>query len=478
VTELSHHNLIAPAFVTILAFVMFGFAPDIAARLGYVPGIGTAQILRDASGVLAWLALAWFTARCCDILLVRAARAEGRAAPYPRLLHDLLRAVLFGCAIVAILLLVFEGSGTGLIATSSVLIAVIGFALRNIIGDIFSGIAVGVDQPYRIGDWIEAVPGSAGRVVEINWRATRLVTREGIAIVVPNGLIASNRLVNYSAPETSLRVMLPVALDPAVPVDRAKRVLLSGALDAARIFPDLRPDVLIKEYADSGVVFLVRFWVPDYGQENVCRDAVGSSVLLSLQRAGLNLSYPKHDLLLARSRNAVPDRHPRHEALLAYIDLFQMFDEKERQDLAVAMKESFFRKGATIVREGDEGSSVFILAEGVLDVKRQAGTGGPRTIDRMVPGDVFGEMSLLTGQPRSASVIAATDAVVCEIRKDDLDPILRRRPEIADGLAVIMAERQQLNVEKTRALDQPPLPARLPSKEDLLGRIRSLFHLR
>jgi small-conductance mechanosensitive channel/CRP-like cAMP-binding protein len=464
-------DLVVPAIVLAAAILL----PQIDARIALVPEGDASAALRSGAGVLAWVALAWLGARIGDLVLYRAARSAGRRTPYPRLLHDLVRAVLFGAAGVAILVFVFGQAATGFIATSSVLIAVVGFALRNIIGDVFSGIALGVDHPYRIGDWIEMGPTGAGQVVEINWRATRLVTRDGVAIVVPNGLLAGQRLVNYSAPEATFRTSLTVALDPSVPVDRAKRVMLAGAFDAARSFPALRPDVLVKEYGESGVVFLVRFWVPDYGQENSCRDAVASGVLHALRSAGLSFSYPKHDLLVRRGGAIAPDRRPHRDALLAHIDLFQVFDQEELARLARAMTEAFFRTGEVVVSEGEEGSSVFVLAEGALDVAVRDRKGHRSVIDRMVPGDIFGEMSLLTGQKRSATVLAATDAVIYEIRKSDIEPILRRRPEIATSLASLMANRQRQNAERRHALDEAALVAVAPTSDDLLTRIRALF---
>jgi CRP-like cAMP-binding protein len=162
---------------------------------------------------------------------------------------------------------------------------------------------------------------------------------------------------------------------------------------------------------------------------------------------------------------------------MAHIDLFEVFDEEDRHQLACAMVERFFAKGEIIVREGDEGSSLFVLAEGALDVALRHASGKDRIVDRMVPGDVFGEMSLLTGQPRSATVIAAIDTVVYEIGKDDLVPVLQRRPEIATALAVLMADRQRQNIDRNRALEQDAAEAALPSKDDLLTRIRTLFRL-
>ena len=263
--------------------------------------------MRDVTGICAWLALAWSFARFFDVLLRRAAAVSRRPAPYPRLLADLVRVALFMAACVAILLFVFEGSATGLIATSSVVIAVISFALRNIISDVFSGIALGIDHPYRIGDWIDIAEGSAGRVIEISWRTTRLLTRDGVAVIVPNGLVAGHRLVNYGAGEQAYRTSLRVALAPSVPVDRAKRILLAAALAARRTHPGLAPDVLLQDYSEGAAVYAVRFMVPDYGHESACRDAVASEVLAALHHAGLRIARAGREVLL---KTAWPSRRP------------------------------------------------------------------------------------------------------------------------------------------------------------------------
>jgi small-conductance mechanosensitive channel/CRP-like cAMP-binding protein len=466
--------LIGPAALTLSGFALRAATPAVAARLGLAPDGSLALILRDLAGICGWLALAWAGARLFDVLLLRAALAARRPGPYPRLLGDLVRAVLFAAAGAAILMLVFEQPALGLITTSGVAVAVIGFALRNVISDVFSGIALGIDHPYRIADWIETAQGCAGRVEELSWRATRLVTRDGVTLVVPNGLIAAHRLVNYGPAGGRYRVALRVPLDPALPPERAKRILLAGALDAGRDIPGLAPDVVLHELADGVVVYLVRFQVSDYEREAHCRDAVTSAVLQALQHVGLDVSRPARDLRVERPAPA-PAR-PRRAALLSRIELFRGFSADERADLEQRMRERLFRRGATIVQQGEPGTSLFILAEGALDVMlEQDGTETP--LNRLVPGDVFGEMSLLAGQPRSATIRAATDVVAFEIAKEHLDGILQRRPELAEGLAAIIAARHARNAERGRALDRQDIPDP-PQRDDLLRRLRAFFQLR
>lgn len=465
--DVRRQSLAVPAIFAVAGFALFVAIPLLTQRLSLASDSIPALILHHTSGVWTFLALAWLAARVCDALLRHVAVVSRNGVPYPRLLTDLLRAALFATAAMTIVLFVFGQPATGLITVSSVLIAVIGFALRNVISDVFSGIALGVDHPYRIGDWIETTQGTAGRVTEITWRTTRLMERNGFSIVVPNGLVAGQRLINYGNGEHDYRVALRVPLDPALPVARAKRILLAGALDAARDLPGLTPDVLLVDYADGSAVYLVRFRVPDFGRETPCRDTVASRVLHALHCAGLGIQ--RHVL----------DVHPApvspRAALLNQIDLFRAFDPAERAELAGRMRAREVMAGQPVVRQGDPGSALYVLAEGILDVRIDHGDSGPIR-DRIAPGEIFGEISLLTGQARSATITAELDSLVYEIHREDLDPILRRRPEIAEGLAAVMSEHQDRNARLGRTLGtQPELAA--PTRDDLLARLRLLFHL-
>lgn len=468
----SFHPLIGPGALALLGFLLQAAAPGIAAHLGLAQDGAPALVLRLLAGTGAWLGLAWAGARLFDLLLLRAALVTRRGAPYPRLLSDMVRAVLFAAAAAVIVTLVFGQPALGLVTTSGVAVAVVGFALRNIISDLFSGIALGIDSPYRIGDWIETAEGCAGRVTEVSWRVTRLVTREGVTQTVPNGQVAARRLVNYGPGGSRYRVSLRLPLDPALPVERAKRILLAAALDAERRFPGLAPDVLLQEFADGAVIYLLRFQVPDYGQEAPCRDAVAAAALRALQHAGLSPARPARRMQVER---ALAEPPAGRSALLRRIPLFADFPEEEREALGATLRERLVPRGATIVRQGEAGDSLFLLAEGALEV-RVVQDGREIPPDRMVPGDVFGEMSLLTGQPRSATVSAATEALIFELRREHLDPILRRRPELAESLAAIMASRQARNASVAGAAGSAGT-TQAPEPEDLLGRLRAFFRL-
>jgi small-conductance mechanosensitive channel len=203
-------------------------------------GMGSSAVraIAYAVEVLIWLAGAWLLARVLDGVLwdvVLARRLRGR--PAPRLLRVMLGVLVFAIAIGAIVGVVFDQSLTGLWATSGVFGVVLGFALRDIIADFFAGLAVNLDRSYEIGDWVEIHYRQIneplyGRVVEINWRTTRIEMDNRNVVVVPNNAMGTAVIVNYSSPDHPARLEFPLTLDFSIPTDRAMRVLHAGALAA------------------------------------------------------------------------------------------------------------------------------------------------------------------------------------------------------------------------------------------------------
>lgn len=463
--------LILPAAIMLLGILLMAGARDFGARdaLGLQ---GWPPALLGVGEALAGLGLAWFGARAIDLLLVRRLGRAGR--PPPRLIGDLVRVVLFGIAAVVLVAQLIGQPVGGVLATSGVVIAVVGFALRHTLTDIVSGIALGVEGPFRIGDWVRLADGSTGRVEEISWRASRLRTKDDVAVTVPNGLIAGQVLHNYSQPEPRYRASLSIDLDVAVPVDRARRVLLGSALRTDRILDQPPPDVVLEDTGEAGVRYRLRYWVGDYADDIPCRDAVLRHALDDLGRAGLAPAPPRRRLV--RPAADETDNARRHR-LVDGCPLFGAFTPEERAALADRLKEVAVPAGGDAVTMGDAGRTLFLVAEGLLDVLKPI-DGEATVIDRMVPGDVFGEVALLTGEPRSATVRATIDTRLYAMDPEALEPLMRARPSLADSLGALMADRQAHNrrrAELTRVAAESAGPASRP--EGIAARIRRVFGL-
>ncbi|UXN66122.1 mechanosensitive ion channel family protein (plasmid) [Phyllobacterium sp. A18/5-2] len=233
------------------------------------------ELVRLILGGASYFAAAWLCGRLIGVALQRTTPGKRKA---PRLVQEMIVVGLFLVALVATIMLVMGQSMSGAMASSGILLAVIGIALRNVIGDVFSGIAVGLEAPYRIGDWIELNGVVRGKVVEIGWRTTRLLARDETYMILPNSKIARQQVTNYSAPRRKYRAQVEICLGHNIPVTEAK-VLLSNAVAASPIvLQDPAPDVRVVSHDRSAICYAVRFWVPSFAEEADCRDAVFCSI--------------------------------------------------------------------------------------------------------------------------------------------------------------------------------------------------------
>ena len=423
-----------------------------------------------------WLCIAWLCCILIDISVWHALVERRTGRPVPRLVRALVRVLVFLLCIALIVLYVFGKPITAIAVSSGAVGIVIGFALQRTINDFFSGIALNAEGPFKVGHWIE-MDDVAGKVIETTWRATHLVTLDGISLILPNSALAERRFLNYNTPSPPFRVNMPIALEYAVPVPDAKRTLLAALRATRGVLSDPAPDVLVTAFGNDGVEYLVRFYVHGYPDMHLVKDAVGTSISRHIWQAGMSVPYPKRDVYYTRMPTRHVDRRTNQETLLARIDLFESLEAGEIQSLGSALREHRVSVGTDVVQQGDDGDSLFLVVDGLLEVRRKADDGRTRTVARLEPGQCFGEMSLLSGEPRSATVTAITDGTLFELDRQGLAPILQNRPEIADLLSGILLERQEQNRDKgpdASLAEAGPGPTRTA---ELVRRIRIFFGL-
>ncbi len=404
--------------------------------------------VRVGVGIAFWLSAAWGLSALLGAAILRHAQRADTQNKLPQLLIDLGGFALFFVAILFIISEVFGLSLTGLLATSGVLAAVIGFAVQRTISDMIAGIALNVGQGgIRLGDWIQLTGGQAGQVSEITWRVTHLVTIDGRTVIVPNSILVGSQFTNFNVPQRYFRVAKIVSVDYAAPPERVVLILQTAMEATEGVLTMPKPVVLIDECGDSGIAYSLNFWVPDYPESFVISREVLVNALKFLDQAGLAPTYPKRDITVF---DVVPRRIEREvdvPAILRRVALFHSFGEEALVQLESRVELEEFPTGAVIVREGDAGASLFIVVTGLLDVAKQPqGAAVPRKVGRLEPGDVFGEMSLLTGAARSATITAATPTTLLEISKQQLEPILTNHPETIAELSQLEAERLAANV--------------------------------
>jgi len=470
-------RVVAPLVLLLVLWGVHAVLPAVLDALGLgLEATSRTVILRLVRTGL-WFAGAWLLITLLDVLIWQGAVARRTGRAPPRLLTDLVAALILIGTATFVAAQVFALPVTAIVTTSGIAVAVIGFALRDMLTSLFAGIALNLEHPYAIGDWVEVEPGMVGRVVEVSWLTTRLVTKDGVGVIVANGHLATGHFRNFGHKGQLFRDSFAITLDVEEPPERVERLLLAAVRsvpEVARTGPG--PDIKIDGFPERGITWRVRYWLDDYDKLPELRYRVQMAVLRHLHRAGISLPYGKLDIFQA----SMPQRHLSHrtdlDRLLARIDLFADLGQAELGELASRAKPRRVKTGETVVREGESGSSVFLVIEGVLDVRVSDSRGREHHVNSLGPGSMFGEFSLLTGAPRSATVMARCDGLLMEITQEAMSPILQRVPELAEALSRILAERQAA----TWSVDRPKQPAETPelaSQNHLLQRIKALFHL-
>ena len=458
-------DLAGAVLILALLLTLLHFPDPLLATLGFG---GNASARQNFSlGVLAamWLAGAFAIAALVDLLVWDLLVARALKVPVPGALKALGWIVIFLTTVTCIVGFVFQRSVTGFLTALGAGSFVLGLALRNLFSDIFTGLAVNLDRTFRIGDWIEVserTGSTVGRIEEIGWRSTHLLTEEQKIVVIPNSYLGIHRITNVSRPSLATRFQTTITLDFSVPVNRAKRVLLASLQaihEGQGFFQQNEPEVLVADATDRGLDYMLRYWIVPWAgiSPNRARDVVTTSAMEHLRTAGISPAYEKTDIFYRDmpSRNWEGHTHEDQVALLARIDLFSMLEREEVDKIINSIERCIYTKGEVLFRQGEAGDLLFILTEGLLDVSVSVdGNGSMQRVGRVLPGEFVGEMSLLTGEPRSATVSAMTPCVLYEISGDTVHDLLNRRPQIAERLSRVIAERKLRNAETQRRLSE------------------------
>lgn len=494
--QLSHffRELWIPLVVVGAFITAYFYQQELLVKLGVTTIAQIKTLFPYALGIGISLSLAYLANRLVDITVWN---PLNRRVPIPRLLRDVTALLIYGLAVTGIVSVVFGKPIGPFWAASGAGAVVIGLALRNVILDIFIGLAVNFDRPFEIGDVIMLAGGPTGRVVELNWRTTRLVTSEGSMVVIPNGKLGETIVTNYSKPEPVGEFEMSVFLDFDVPAERALRVLnaaVHSVVGKAGIIEHPAPSARIRGIALQGVEYKIKYFqdprkagphgtpADPLKAPSKAQHAVWEAVLDQLNRAGFQPATPKQDVFHAARPQRRLDSHSLDDrvALLARIELFEGLTVDERTLLSAQMRERLFREGETVIQMGDHGDSMFVLCEGLLEVRIAFREGQDTSrVARLRAGTFFGEMSALTGEPRSALVVAVTDALVFEISKDQIAALIRSRPELAEMIAQAVTERKMRNSEAIAQANTTTLAAEKTSMTaQLVGRMLAFFGLR
>jgi small-conductance mechanosensitive channel/CRP-like cAMP-binding protein len=413
-------------------------------------------------GAFEKLALAAALINALVISIVNPLGADRVPDRFPVILQD--------AVVIGLVLLTSTFISNELITTSAVSAVVIGFALQDTLGNAFAGLAIQSEKPFHIGHWVR-VGDHEGRVAEVTWRATKLRTKSGNFVIVPNNVVSKEAIINYSEPAAPTRLEVEVGASYLVPPNQVKAAILEAVRHCSRVLEAPAPDVVLLSFADSAINYKARFWVEDYERDEAARDQVRTAIYYAFQRHNIDIPWPiqvQYDRPLPVDDPAV--RLAQEEQLLSGVDLFAALTSDIRHELAMSAPMVVYGAGEGIVRQGEPGQSMFIVAQGTVSVVLEPDR---REVARIETGGYFGEMSLLTGEPRSATVLAVGDVTVIEINADLFRRLAAIHPQAIEQIGVAaMTRRADLERFKTTAAG-----AAVVATNNLLARMKKFLRL-
>ena len=429
------------------------------ARAGIVPykaqpstGDAFLDLVHRVLKIVWWLWAAWFV-----VGLLRAFVIVERLPRESRLIQDLLAGLTYLSAFFAIAAYVLELPVQGLLATSGVLAIILGLALQSTLSDLFSGIVLNFSRPYLPGDWVNFEGAGAGKVIEMNWRATHVLTERRDLTIVPNSTIAKSRITNVSSPSTVHGITVTVQLDPGTQPDVGREAIEHAILNCQSISTTPSPSVAVKAITGSYTEFEVTFFVEGLDQATATRNELFDLIYRHAVAAGVRLAPAPNQPIAPATVGAEVKSGRNPEALIDLVAIFRSLTPQERKSIASRLKYASHDIG-TLVRAGEALHSLFIIAEGVVTAIRE-----PEEVElgRMGPGDHYGEISMLNDEGTPVRLDALVPVVTYELTKAELAPILKARPEVARELSRVLA----LRVARTRLDDGSEAVERVPAHQ-------------
>ncbi len=364
---------------------------------------------------------------------------------------------------------------TGIFATSAVATAVIGLALQDMLTNIAGGIALQFEGEIEPDDFIRC-GDAAGWVRHVRLRHTAIDTPDGDRIMLPNSFLTRSPVTVVSrARRTFIPFTMPYARNPQELIDAVTKALRASPVPGIATEPE--PFCVILEMAPGYIKYAAVVWMLEPGQEMFAIAAVLNRVYFSLERAGI----PATEITYLLEMKAAADGHGQRANpvdILRQTPIFRLLNEPELFELGARLHYLSFAPGERIIRQGDEGDSMYFVTAGQVSINYVGFNGTSQPVGVIGPGDFFGEAALLTGAMRNADAVAASRVDCYKLEKAGLEGILSRRPELVEDMAVVMAHRQEKLANVRDAFDRET--SRLKAADNqpqLLARIRRFFGL-
>ena len=403
-----------------------------------------------------WLAVAFFLALSTILRAIKWLLLEvlvgRRNIKIPPFLLDILEWFILLVGLLITIRLVFGLELTGLLVTSTVASAIIGLALQDTLGNLISGISLQIEAPFSVDDWVE-IEGIEGQIVRQNWRTLTLLTREDHRVMLTNSGVAKSKIINYSRPTNGQIQTIRLTLSEEFSPNVVKSLLIEAVsgLKDVKLHPRLRSHIVSMQ--DGCVTYGLSYWLEDYSDKVIARDKVLTRVWFTLHRANIHIPDPTGDFrvnLVPENASQLAQQSRQGDIFMAMqsLEWLDKLNDSQLHQLANRAAVSVYTSGEQLVRQGDAGDSLFIIKQGQVSVYVRSADGRSLFANQLNAGDFFGEMSLLTGETRAASVRADAETEVIIIDKEAFANVLTQDPTILDRFLSALERRQKGNTQR------------------------------
>ncbi len=405
--------------------------------------------------------------KVCDDLIFNRYLLKKEDVQIPTLFRDI---IIFTVLIIVVLVTIKVEFGiriTGILASSAVLTVIIGLALQDTLSNIIAGIVLHIERPFGMGDWIKA-GDQEGRVAELSWRATRLRTIEGNFIIIPNTNIAKETILNYYKPTKIHSLTFNIGIEYKAAPNKVKELFLKSIDDCKDVLKKPAPAVYVTEFGDHAVEYEVKVWIENHAIYKNIKDDIMTKIWYRLGREKVEIPFPVRtvylhdsDKIKAAGKAAAGQKKVK---VISQVNLFRDVPEDIIRQLAESAWIKHFSLGEKIITEGDAGHSLFVIVNGNVRVTAPGPKGENVILNNLADGEYFGEMSLLTGEKRSATVEAGSDVTLLEIDADAIAPVVEKNPQLIEVMSRELAGRK---LETKDIMDKASVAEEKMEKESL-----------
>lgn len=356
-----------------------------------------------------------------------------------RIIRDLITVLIVALFALLFLRLVLNVNLAAILAPSAILTAIIGLSMQDTIGNFIAGLIIQLEKPFDLDDWIE-VDGQRGQVREMNWRYTKIETHDKIYMIIPNNKIATEKVINYSKPTPEVKEFVAVGVSYDVPPVKVKQAIMAILKANPHVIQKDECEVLLHECGDSSIVYRIEYMIADPGAHRKIRDEVFSAIWYQFKKHVIEIPYPIRTVIMKQPSAQADLGEP--VRLLGSLALFTGISPEGLDQIVRFGLTHAIAPGHVVVKAQEPGDSMFFILDGDFNVMKDQ-----RIATVLHKGDFFGEMSLLTGEKRTANVEAATRGALLEIDRSAFKIIIETEPAVRRQIETIFGERCSANAD-------------------------------